>query len=115
MRPRPSLLLAAALAAGIAQAGDPSVQRALIERDQQSEAFARQLRQSQDARQGRNPALEARQLSERQAAENLEQRQLQSAGQPLAADPVVAGQLQPYERQRAADERTLRLPPPVVR
>jgi hypothetical protein len=59
--------------------------------------------------------MEMRQLWERQRLENLSAQQLQTATQPFSADPGIAQQLQPYQRQRAADERLLILPPPVVR
>jgi hypothetical protein len=37
-------------------------------------------------------------------------------GQPLSADPVIARELRPYERMRAAQgsDHVLQLPPPVV-
>jgi hypothetical protein len=40
--------------------------------------------------------------------------QLRDAGRPLHPDPEIARQLQPYERQKLADERVLMLPPPVI-
>jgi hypothetical protein len=59
-----------------AQAQD--VQRALIQRDQQSDAFALQLRQSQEALKASpgNPARETRGLWERQRLDNLNEKQL---------------------------------------
>ena len=94
-----------------AQSDESAIQRALIERDQQSEAFSRQLRQSQEALrvppgdlQRRGP-LESLHLQERQDAENLNSSQLRDAGRPLAADPAVARELRPYERERLAKER----------
>jgi len=36
-------------------------------------------------------------------------------GRALHPDPEIARQLRPYERMRMAEERELRLPPPVVR
>jgi len=54
------------------------MQRSSIERDQQSEAFALQLRQQQQLNQtppAQRPALEAEQLRERQAFDNLAERQ----------------------------------------
>jgi hypothetical protein len=68
---------------------EQEVQRALIELDRRSEAFAR----------GEAPApLPAH------------------AGQPLSGDPDVARELRPYERMRMAeqDSHVLQLPPPVV-
>ena len=74
------------------------VQKALIQRDQQSAEFATGTSR---------PALEA-----------LHRDQLSRAGRPLHADPVIANELRPYERSRMAREReafTLRLPPPRAR
>lgn len=106
------------LAAGPAPAHDQAVQRELLLRQQQSDAFALQLRQSQErlgAGSRGGAEMEARQLWERQGLENLSAQQLQSATQPLSADPAIARHLQLYQRERAADERLLILPPPVVR
>ena len=98
------LLLAFALPA---HAQEQEVQRALIERDQRTSEFALRLRQSQESPQ---PAPgDERHLRERQALENLGEQQLQSVQKELPLE------LRAYERQRAADERILRLPPPVVR
>jgi hypothetical protein len=98
------LLLAFALPA-LAQ--EQEVQRALIERDQRTVEFALRLRQSQESPQ---PAPgDERHLRERQALENLGEQQLQSVQKELPLE------LRAYERQRAADERILRLPAPVVR
>jgi len=87
------LALLAALLAGGAGAQEAEIQRALVQRDQQSAAFAAGVR-------GPLPAaaaeLHARQLSEVMAT-------------PLAAE------LRPYQRMRMAEERALVLPPPVVR
>ena len=46
--------------------------------------------------------------------EQLHAEQLRDAGRALHPDPGVARELRPYERQRMAGERELRLPPPVV-
>ena len=79
-------------------ANDQEIQRALVQRDQQSAAFAAGVRG------GDRAALDA-----------LHARQLTEIGtQPLHPDPAVARQLQPYQRQKMADERALVLPPPVV-
>lgn len=97
-------LLGAALlaAASTAPAQDPetqrAVQRALIQRDQQSAEFAAAVRGADVSR-----------------LQQLHAIQLRDAGMPLNPDPVVARELLPYERQRAADERTLFLSAPVVR
>jgi len=91
-------------------------QRELLQRQQQSDAFTLQLRQSQETLFSRGGAgMESRHLWERQRLDYLGAQQLQSAIQPLSADPEIARQLQPYQRQRAAEERQLLLPPPVVR
>jgi hypothetical protein len=68
------------------------IQRALIQRDQQSAEFA------------------TRGVEARRAMETLNARQLRDAGQPLNPDPVIARELQPYERQTMARER-MALPP----
>jgi hypothetical protein len=79
-------------------ANDQEIQRALIQRDQQSAEFAAGVRG------GDRASLEALHARQR----------LEVATQPLHPDPEVARQLQPYQRQRMADERTLVLPPPVL-
>jgi hypothetical protein len=66
---------------------EQEVQRALIQLDERSAAFAR----GQPA-----PAIAPH------------------VGQPLSADPEVARQLRPYERLRAAGDNVLQLPPPRV-
>ncbi len=71
---------------------DEQVQRALIQRDQQSAEFAAQVRGSQ----------------ERAALQNLHARQLLEAAVPTN-QPV------PNQRERMAQERELAFPPPVVR
>ena len=71
------------LLAGNAFADEREIQRALIQRDQQSAEFA-------------NRRLE-----------NLHSNQLRDAGQPLSPDPAIARELLPYERQRMAREREL--------
>jgi len=81
------------------QANDQEIQRALIQRDQQSAEFAAGVR-------GGNRA----------ALESLHSRQLlEITTQPLHSDPAVARQLQPYQRQNMANERALVLPPPAIR
>ena len=80
-------------------ANDQEIQRALIQRDQQSAEFAAGVRGGAD----------------RASLEALHARQLRDAvTQPLHPDPAVARQLMPYQRQQMADERALILPPPVV-
>jgi hypothetical protein len=90
------LALAAAAFAALAQEQD--IQRALIQRDQQSAEFAARVRGADTTR-----------------LEQLHSEQLRDAGRALDPDPRVARELQGYERQRMADERLLVLPPPVVR
>jgi hypothetical protein len=93
-----------ALAAPVA-AQDENVQRALIGRQQQSDEFSQQLRQSQellkvppgDAEARRD--LESKQLEQRQRLENLDAEQLQRAGKD--APP----QFRPQERARMKAER----------
>lgn len=74
------------------------IQRALIQRDQQSAEFAAGVRGA----------------AERASLEALHAQQLRDV-RPLHPDPAIARQLRPYERQRMAEERELRLAPPVVR
>jgi hypothetical protein len=95
------------LAAAPAAAQEQEIQRALIQRDQESAGFALQLRQSQEKAQ---PAPgDNRHLNERQRLENLSEQQLLN----VEKDPPQAPRA--YERQKAADERTFMLPPPVIR
>jgi len=110
--------LLACVAAGAALADDAAVERALIERDRQTDRFGLELRQSQerlavppgDLR--RRRALEARQLKERQDFERLGASQLDAAGRPLSPDPATAHELRPHARDQAARERIWRLSPP---
>lgn len=89
---RLALLLFAAFPA-IAQEQD--VQRALIERDQRTVEFTARLRGAP--------------LADLQRLENL------SARQRLGVEKDLPRELRAYERQKAADEQVLALPPPVVR
>ena len=75
-------------------AQEQEIQRALIQRDQQSAEFAARLRGA--------PLIELQRL------ENLSVRQLQQVAKDMPQD------LRPYERQKAAGEHVLALPPPVV-
>ncbi len=93
----PMALLAGTLAFNCL-ANDQEIQRALIQRDQQSAEFAAGVRG------GDRASLEALHARQR----------LEVTTQSLHPDPAVARQLEPYQRQRMADERTLVLPPPVV-
>ena len=72
--------------------GQVEIQRALIQRDQQSAEFA------------------TRGVEARRAMENLNANQLRDAGLPLSSDPVIARELLPYQRQTMARERMM-LPP----
>jgi len=72
--------------------GQVEIQRALIQRDQQSAEFA------------------TRGVEARRAMENLNANQLRDAGLPLSPDPVIARELLPYQRQTMERERMM-LPP----
>lgn len=95
-----ALLLASLASSALAQDAETqrAIQRALIQLDQRSAEFAAQAR-------GQDP----RELQSLHAA------QLRDAGRPLSPEPEIARQLLPYERMRMAQERELRLPPPVAR
>ena len=88
-----------------ALAQDPGVQRELMQRQQQSDTFTLQLRQSQerlavppgDLR--RQQQMNARQFSERQRLDNLSEQQLREI------QPGLQPELRPYERQKADDAR----------
>ncbi|TAK45538.1 MAG: hypothetical protein EPO27_09895 [Betaproteobacteria bacterium] len=98
-----SVVLALFCASALAQ--DAEIQRELIRRDQQTDAFKLQLQQSQervnappgDSR-GKQ-ALEARQLGERQRLEAAGERQIQDVGRDTPAE------LRPQERDRMQQER----------
>jgi hypothetical protein len=116
------LLVLVCLASGLAGAQERDVERALLQRQQQSDEFSLQLRQSQQRLQlapgdlNQQRALESRHFNERLQLENLgAQQQLSITGQA----PAGAA----YERQAAGRDRqlqlerpfVLRLPPPQVR
>jgi hypothetical protein len=90
------LLLLALSAPCLACAQQQEIQRALIQRDQQSAEFAAQLHGAQD----------------RARLETLHARQLSDALVPLSPDPTLASQLLPYQRSRMSEERELRFAPP---
>lgn len=90
---RLALGLVAAAFSLICWANDQEIQRALVQRDQMTAEFAAGV-------QGGNRA----------ALENLHARQ-----QLEITAPGVERHLQPYQRQKMAEERALILPPPVVR
>lgn len=100
-----TLLLMLVTVPHFASAQDQDIQRALIQRDQQSDAFALQLRQSQqrlaiprdDVR--RQQEVEARQLVERQRLDDVSEKQLRDVRLETPST------LRPYERQRSEDER----------
>ena len=92
-------LLALALAAP-AVAQQQEIQRALIQRDQQSAEFAAQVRGGTAAR---------------AQLEELHARQLSDALVPLRPSPLVAAALLPYQRERMSEDRELRFAPPVAR
>ena len=98
-----AILLAALAAPALAQ--DQAVQRELIRRQQQSDAFTQQLLQSQQLLKvapgdlGRRREIESRQLGERQRLEHATERQL------LDVRPDTPQELRSYERLKAEDER----------
>jgi hypothetical protein len=98
-------VLFAMLFPACAYAQEQAIQRSLIQRDQQSEAFMLQLRQWQErvaVPQGdlrRQQEVDARQVIERHRLEEVSDRQLRDVA------PDTAPALRPYERQRAEDER----------
>ena len=102
-----------ALAAS-AFAQESNVQQDLIRRQQQSDEFSQQLRQSVERAKvppGDTKAqqkLETRQLEERQRLENLDKQQLQRAGQP-GTPPAF----RPQERSRMQEERQPLVEPPA--
>jgi hypothetical protein len=86
------IALGLSFAAFASLANEQEIQRALVQRDQQSAEFAARVRGADTTR------LE--QLHARQ--------QLEVTTQPQPAE------LRPYQRQKMADERVLMLPPPTV-
>ena len=98
-----ALLLAGIALPALAQ--EQAIQRQLIQRQQQSDAFLLQLRQSQERLQvppgdlKRMQELDARQTGERQRLDVVSERQLREV------KPDTPQELRPIERQRAADER----------
>lgn len=106
--------LVAVLVAGMvgpALAQDHAVQRELIRRQQQSDAFTQQLLQSQQLLKiapgdlGRRREIESRQLGERQRLEQATERQL------LVVRPDTPQELRPYERLKAEEERRFLIAP----
>jgi len=86
-------------------AQDQEIQKQLIQRQQQSDSFTLQLRQTQERLKNssgdlrRQQEIEARQLSERQRLDNVNEKQL------LDVKPDTPQELRPQERQRAEEER----------
>jgi len=86
-------------------AQDQGIQREMMLRQQNTDAFQLQLRQSQDRLQispgdlRRQQEFDSRQFGERQRLENVSDRQLRE----VRAD--TPQELRPYELQKAADER----------
>ncbi len=99
---RTALLL---LLASPALAQDQAIQRELLQRQQQSEKFNLQLRQSIEASKvppgnaARRMEVETRQLGERQRLENVSERQLREV------KPDTPQELRPQERSQAERER----------
>jgi hypothetical protein len=103
-----AFLLATVALPAFAQNAD--IQKQLIQRQQQSDAFTLQLRQSQEAVKvspAIRPAVEARQLSERVRLENVSEKQL------LEVRPETPATLRPIERSKADAERLPFLSPVV--
>ena len=80
-----------AAACGFVFANEQEIQRALVQRDQQSAEFAARARGADTS-----------------SLERLHARQLAEATRPLQPE------LRPYQRQKMAGERALVLPPPVM-
>jgi hypothetical protein len=97
-----SRIVVVALAALPAVAQEQPAQRELVRRQQQSDAFALQLRQSQELLKvpaERQAQVEAGQLGERQRLENVSERQLREV------NPDTPQQLRAYEKHKADQER----------
>jgi hypothetical protein len=92
----------AALVAASAFAQEQAIQRELIRRQQQSDAFSQQLRHSQELLRvpaERRAQAETQQLGERQQLENVSERQLRDV------KPDTPQELRAYERHKADEER----------
>ncbi len=115
-------LLLACLCSTAAQAQERDIQRALMQRQQQADEFALQLRQSQQRLQvvpgdlNQQQALEARQLQERQRLESMGVQEQRSVGQDglgrFDAERLHADRDRRMELQRPYE---FRLPPPAIR
>lgn len=98
------------------------VNRALMQRQQQSDEFALQLRQSQQRLQAspgdlnQQQYLDSRHLGERHGMENFGAQQQLSIGQSPLSSPGLERQASDRERQLELQRPfELRLPPPMVR
>lgn len=90
------------LTAAPSLAQDQEIQKQLIQRQQQSDSFTLQLRQSQELFEvppARRQEAESRQLAERQRLDNVNERQLRDV------KPDTPQELRPQERERADDDR----------
>ena len=99
---RAALLLLLAAAPALAQ--DAGAQRELLQRNQATDKFNLQLRQSQDALKASpdsRSAVEARQLSDRQRLDNISNDQLRD----VKTDAQTQPNMRPYELQNADRER----------
>ena len=98
-----AVLLAAVTGPALAQ--DQAVQRDLMRRQQQSDAFVQQLRQSQELVNvppgdlSRRREVEMRQFGERQRLEQTSEQQLRDVR------PDISPDLRAYERLKAEEER----------
>jgi hypothetical protein len=98
---RPAFVLLALLAAP-AFAQDAGIQKQLIQRQQATDAFNLQLKQSQDllaVPPAARSSVEARQFSDRQRLDNISDQQLRDVR------PEKPQALRPYERQKTDMER----------
>ena len=90
------------LCAAPALAQDAGVQKQLMQRQQATDAFNLQMRQSQEALKtspADRQAVEARQFGERQRLDDVSEQQLREV------QPATPQQLRPYELQKADMER----------
>jgi hypothetical protein len=100
---RAALLLLACVAVPVL-GQDQGIQKQLIQRQQQTDAFNLQMKQSQEALKASpadRRALDARQFSDRQRLDNLSEQQLRD----VKPDTHVSQELRPYERQKLDMER----------
>jgi hypothetical protein len=108
---RPVALIAAFAITTSALAQDQAVQRELMRRQQQSDAFVQQLRQSQElvnvppGDAARRREVEIRQFGERQRLEQASEQQLRDVRPDLPPD------LRTYERLKAEEARRLLIVP----